>query len=171
MQFIKKYFVNKYTLGSFFHMYHTIEEGSYQLNPPFVETVLERVVQCILFLLEKSERSLAQKPLSFFCVVPNWDNAGGCHFLKLLQNTTKFLVTQIVLKPQHHFFTSSSQKAFVQVLSSEQLYKHCFTPYPLGEYNFPSIGSTFLFILQNNVGKKKWPITPSIVSKMQTNCS
>lgn len=45
-------------------------QGSFEANPPFVEEVMERMVDHIHLLLER-----ATGPMSFAIIVPGWDDA------------------------------------------------------------------------------------------------
>ena len=57
--------------GSFFE--YSVEEGCYESNPPFVEECMIRNIKHINSMLEAAQKK--QKSLTFFIIVPKWDDA------------------------------------------------------------------------------------------------
>ena len=57
--------------GSFFD--YSIEEGVFEANPPFVEECIIRNIRRINELLRHADEN--QKPLTFFIIVPRWNEA------------------------------------------------------------------------------------------------
>ena len=57
--------------GSFFD--YSLEEGVFEANPPFVEECMIRNIRRINDLLRHAEAN--QKPLTFFIIVPRWNEA------------------------------------------------------------------------------------------------
>ncbi|KAK8816637.1 hypothetical protein WA538_002498, partial [Blastocystis sp. DL] len=57
--------------GSFFD--YSIEEGVFEANPPFVEECMIRNIRRINELLRHADEN--QKPLTFFIIVPRWNEA------------------------------------------------------------------------------------------------
>ena len=53
-------------------------EGSFEANPPFVEEVMERMVDHIHHLLER-----ARGPMSFAVIVPGWDDDACMSYQKM----------------------------------------------------------------------------------------
>ena len=63
--------------GSFFWI-DELNEGSYESNPPFIEEIMYMMSLHIIDLLKKS------KKLSFFIVLPGWDD---CEHFSILNNS------------------------------------------------------------------------------------
>eukprot|EP00747_Dinoflagellata_sp_TGD_P069538 gnl/TRDRNA2_/TRDRNA2_156168_c1_seq1.p1 gnl/TRDRNA2_/TRDRNA2_156168_c1~~gnl/TRDRNA2_/TRDRNA2_156168_c1_seq1.p1 ORF type:complete len:711 (+),score=67.50 gnl/TRDRNA2_/TRDRNA2_156168_c1_seq1:145-2277(+) len=59
--------------GSFFDRNVDLEEGSYQVNPPFTEEIQEMTTSRILELLKAS----GNRPLSFIMFLPDWADAAA----------------------------------------------------------------------------------------------
>ena len=95
--------------GSFFEF--TAEEGCFESNPPFVEECMIRNIKHILELMEKAE--IQKKALTFFIVVPRWDDS-DCESYNLTVYGTrerpnseakgKYFVTMIALDKDQHFY-------------------------------------------------------------------
>lgn len=114
--------------------------GSFEANPPFVESVMEhmaRKIQAVLTLFRDSVT-----PLSFSVIVPGWDDA-SCVSYQIMFNS-EFLRPRtqykLVLPAKQHNYRPGMQQ---RELRDEQ----------------PSNVDTFVFFLQNDAGARRWPIT------------
>lgn len=94
--------------GSFFDF--DAEEGVFESNPPFVEECMIQNIRHILALLEKAENS--GKELTFFIVVPKWDEK-DCESYNLTRFTTsdrqtddenRFYICQCEMNRNNHFY-------------------------------------------------------------------
>jgi len=91
--------------GSFFNYDSTI--GSYEVNPPFAENIMNLTVDHITNMLSKSN-----DPLSFIIILPRWDDT---HSIITLRKSP-FLVTEIIVNAkQHSYRQSDQQKQFLAI--------------------------------------------------------
>eukprot|EP00117_Sycon_ciliatum_P001924 scpid53179/ scgid2600/ Phosphorylated CTD-interacting factor 1 len=120
--------------GSFFSFRPV--EGSLAANPPFCEEVIERMVDHMEALLSATER-----PLSFNIVIPEWREPPTRGAVKM--DRSKFLRSHSVLPARDHVYRSGKQHL---ITSTRQL-------------NFTASFGTEVFFLQNEAGKRKWPVT------------
>ena len=88
------------SLGSFWKAENL--EGSLEVNPPFVEEVME----CMAAKLEAHLLSHAGlSPLSFCVLVPDW---GDCESARALRSS-KFLRASCSLRPEEHSWVAGAQ--------------------------------------------------------------
>jgi SAM-dependent methyltransferase len=130
--------------GSFFDFHPT--EGSFEANPPFVDETMTENVKHIISLLEKS-----QKPLSFVIIVPGWDD-DDCQSYQITTGS-KYLRAFLTWDKMSHQYKSGVQYK----MDDSTRYKD-------------SRVNTFVFIMQNDAGAKKWPVTEQ-KKKMLTGSS
>ena len=98
--------------GSFFEF--EPEEGSYESNPPFVEECMIRNIVHIRELMDKAEQ--VEKPLTFFIIVPKWDDATCESYNRTLYGTPdrpddeeeydKYYVTKMEIGRNTHFYNN-----------------------------------------------------------------
>ncbi len=112
-----------------------IQCGSYECNPPFVLEVMNNVAMKLIELLSNT-----QQPLSIVIYVPYW-NAPPADYITRL-STTAYL--------QYHCIISDSQHQYVQ---GQQHQGTIHTRY------FNAAHDTALYIVQNEAGKIKYPVT------------
>lgn len=86
------------SIGSFFRF--TPDEGSYEVNPPFSEVVMHKMSEHVEYLL-----SASKKKLTFYVIVPKWDDDGSPMWLIL--NNSKFLVKQLDIDKGHSYYTGN----------------------------------------------------------------
>lgn len=84
--------------GSFFNC--DFDEGSFEANPPFEETIMYNMVKKIIFSLKN-----AKNPLSFMIILPEWEDSEA--IIKL--NKSKFLRKKIVIEKNKHKYRSMDQ--------------------------------------------------------------
>ena len=125
--------------GSFFNFFPT--EGSFEANPPFVDETMTANVKHITACLEAS-----QKPLCFVIIVPGWDD---CESYKLTKES-KFLRAHITWDKMGHQYKSGIQYK----MDDSTRYKD-------------SRVNTFVFIMQNEAGSQKWPVTSAKIKTLQ----
>ena len=117
--------------GSFFDFIP--KEGSYEANPPFLETILADTVRHIINLLTASTA-----PLSFVLVAPGWDDSE----FYASATSSPFLTGRLSLQSHNHFYKNGMQHR----LPRRNRYR---------KSEFPS----FVFFLQNDAGASRWPVT------------
>jgi phosphorylated CTD-interacting factor 1 len=118
------------SLGSFFNFFP--EEGCYEANPPFVEVSMQKMAEHMDLLLFRS-----CKPLCFVVIVPKWCD-DECTMWAILSNS-RFLVTRFdIPKRSHHFHYGYQHKLSKQFWMAGHV--------------------TTVFVLQNEQGKKRFPV-------------
>ena len=138
------------SLGNFFHFSGCIPPplpllagaaaeaklgGSFEANPPFVESIMNEMAATIEKLLE-----ISTAPFSFVVVVPAWYDCAG----------VKQMTASRFLRPQARH---------VLVLEKK---KHAYRPgmqHRAGHEEQPSNVDTLVFFLQNELGAARWPVT------------
>ena len=114
-------------------------EGSFECNPPFDEEIISRLAGHVERLLSR-----AKKPLSFFVVVPKWNDSRG--WMRLAKSV--YCVSNTTLEAKEHAFVSGAQHSRIDQLT-------------------PSAAPTSILFLQNKAGEKKWPVTPEGVAAIR----
>ena len=121
--------------GSFFASLESplvTEGGSFMANPPFVEEILHLLTQHIQKILE------FQVPVSFICLYPTWPDDNSYNSMKISPYCKKC----VVLEPHHHAYIDGKQQ--VNTVTTK---KHHVAQF-----------KTTLFIVQNEMGSKQWPV-------------
>uniref|UniRef100_A0A6B2L391 PCIF1 WW domain-containing protein n=1 Tax=Arcella intermedia TaxID=1963864 RepID=A0A6B2L391_9EUKA len=127
--------------GSFFDF--SPIAGSFQLGTPNVEEVMNKAAERVEHLLENSKG-----PMSFIMFVPDWDNPPA-QFL-LTYGNSKYLKKNFLISGNDYCYIRGDQ----QVPSNSTHY-------------FVAPFSSRVFILQNEEGYKKWPVTDSSVQSLK----
>jgi hypothetical protein len=112
--------------------------GSFEANPPFVESVMNQMAQKIDDILTKYENS--PYPFSFSVVVPAWVDSDGV----ILMTNSRFL------RPRPTYVLRLLKK------------KHTYRPgmqHRTSHAEQPSNVDTLVFFLQNDSGAKTWPVS------------
>lgn len=135
------YDVDKYfgSKGSFFK--YEILEGFYEANPPFIEEIMVMMSMRIIELLDQSK-----KELGFFIVLPAWEDTLTYSTLsesKYLQHLLKFE------SGKHIYVDGAQHKVKIQERLSE--------------------APSFVFILQNDLGKEKWKFDEKAIEMITKN--
>ena len=133
------------SIGSFFSSNFNPIEGSYEANPPFVDTLIRKMALKMDLLLSTSKKQ--KKPLSFVVIIPEWDQTNGW---KTLANS-KHLRNHIVIQQRDHGYTEGAQHLLNK------------TRFRIATFN------TSIFILQNKRGKKKWPVTNEFIEELKNS--
>ena len=118
--------------GSFFDFYP--EEGSFEVNPPFIEEILAATVARVLALLTRAEE--AKKPLSFILFTSAWEDTPGI----MWATKSSFCRKHSRMRKGKHSYKRGDQ----------HLHKR---PY------MRAGADSFVFFLQTTQGAKKWGIT------------
>jgi phosphorylated CTD-interacting factor 1 len=135
-----KYFTSK---GSVLYDFQNIEQGSFESNPPYTEDFMLLNAYMITHILQKSDKNKKKKPLSFVIINPNWKDTPS--FYALTKSKYNCLKNKYLNIPaSNHTYMSGSQ-------------------YKLNNVYYKSSVGSFVFILQNYAGAKKWPITDKII--------
>jgi hypothetical protein len=132
------------SLGSFFDI--EWRQGVIEVNPPFVEEVMEPVRVRMLELLEKANCRGDQ--LSFILVVPDW-RVPITPCIAKLEATPKesFLRRAIRVDKERHCYFDGFQ--------------HC-----LRESYYRPVHHTMLYVLQTDGAAAKWPVTDAVVDEV-----
>jgi hypothetical protein len=94
-------------IDNFFHGVPLgVTEGTYEVNPPFIEQTFNESTQLILRLLENNT-----KDLMFIYVMPDWID---CKAYQLLTKS-RFLIDEIVLEAQRHCYYHEYTKKMICV--------------------------------------------------------
>ena len=128
------------SLGSFFDEWETIEEGSFEVNPPFVPEVLAFAAAKIGELLEDE----AKGPLSFLAVVPDW--GGGASAAQKLRESP-FLRAHVTIPAADHVFVDGAQ-------------------HRVRDRHRPSSWDTAVLLLQNSAGCAKWSLDTKTLARV-----
>lgn len=131
--------------GSFFDFHP--DEGSHEVNPPFVGAVAAAALRHIGGLLSRSA-----KPLSFVVFLPEnmWRTDHGCVRKAREQVIAEgWLTKEVDTKGAAGYGRGDS----------------CFHP-PSHERQFVPSSDTNILFLQNDAGQKKWPVTEEAVDEM-----
>lgn len=132
------------SLGSFFDFEPA--GGSFECNPPFTEECIERMADRIDILLEANQ----QHPLSFIVFIPEWIDPPTPGLVKMQKSI--FLRETFVLPRGKHSYVSGSQH-IEKKFKARNLYF--------------SSHETRVFILQNELGFKKWTPTENKTSNIK----
>lgn len=131
------------SMGNFF-CFHGLEQpwegGSYEANPPFVESVMEHMARRIELVLDLYRHS--KTPISFTVIVPGWDDE-GCVSHGIMSTSAfarPYPGYKLTLPAKEHNYRPGMQQRSTR---DEQ----------------PSNVATFVFFLQNASGAETWPIT------------
>ena len=140
------------SMGNFFCYHGDTEQpwrgGSFEANPPFVESVMEHMARRIELLLDIYHD--ADLPLSFTVIVPGWDD-DGCVSYRIMSTSKHARPTsgyKLILPAKEHNYRPGMQQ---RSHHDEQ----------------PSNVATFVFFLQNASGAKKWPITEEKANELK----
>jgi hypothetical protein len=120
---------------------------SFELNPPFVEDVMEKARQQAEWILQRAPQNI---PVSFLIFLPHWVSPPTPCISNIRQNTSGFLKGELILKPFEHGYVDGSQH---RMGSSESHYRT----------NHESV----VFALQNDAGAKKWPFSDVIKEEIR----
>lgn len=87
--------INFGSVGSFFRFLP--ESGWYEVNPPFSEVVMQKMVEHIEYLLTRTKKSL-----SFIIIIPKWDDYGSPMWV--MMKNSKFLTDIIDIPAGHKYY-------------------------------------------------------------------
>jgi len=137
--------------GSFFD--GPIKSGSYEVNPPFVEEVMDQMADRLEFLLSNTE-----EPLSFVIVVPSWRIPMTPAIQKL--ESSNFLVSQHILRGGDYSYINGEQH--------RPSHKRRFS-----EMKYVAPHASELYVLQNKRGQQIFPfandLLPVLINAWQGN--
>ena len=121
------------SVGSFFNFRPT--EGSFEVNPPFVESVMQSMQSHIEALLTSG----AAGALCFVIVIPDWSEPMTPCIERLYRDDKRVLSRAMALDEGRHCYLDGFQ--------------HC-----LREALFRPVHKTLMFVLQNAAGRARWPV-------------
>ena len=82
-------------------------EGTFEVNPPFIEKIFIKSSAMVVDFLEKSQKY--NKDLMFIYIMPDWLDSKGYQMLV----NSKFLIDEIVFKENKHYYYQSSNDRMV----------------------------------------------------------
>lgn len=143
------------SMGNFFHFSGVIPPsldapqdteggGSFEANPPFVESIMNEMAAKIERMLSSSERW----PVSFVVIVPAWTDCLG---IKTMTNSQ-------FLRPHAKYVLRLEKK------------KHNYRPgmqHRTDHVEQPSNVDTLVFFLQNDAGARRWPVTLAMAQDLE----
>ena len=95
-------------LDNFFNLSNDqILEGTFEVNPPFIEKIFIRSSSMVTEFLEKSQHY--NKDLLFIYIMPDWLDSKGYQMLA----NSKFLIDEVVFKENKHYYYQSSNDRMV----------------------------------------------------------
>lgn len=112
--------------------------GSFEANPPFVESIMNQMAHKIEQILTKFEKG--DVPFSFSVIVPAWTDCEGIEIM----TASRFL------RPIKGFVLRLEKKKHTYRPGMQHRTKHL---------EQPSNVDTLVFFLQNEAGAGKWPVT------------
>lgn len=118
--------------------------GSFEVNPPFCEELMDAMVSHFEKLLEASN-----EPLSFIVFIPEWRDPPTPALTRMEQS--KFKRHQLILPAFDHEYRSGSQ----HVCKKEEMY-------------YKAVHNTAVIFLQNNAGFAKWEPTAERLQELET---
>lgn len=126
--------------GSFFRM--KPRHGSYEVNPPFVPSILTAAAQHMLQLLQAAEADGGA--LGFVVLMPGWQEVPGWQLL----NSSSFLRQSLLIAAADHGYCDGASH------QRRDLYRQ--SPYD----------SSIMF-LQTSAAAKKWPVSQQLRQELQ----
>jgi hypothetical protein len=97
------------SLGNFFTApYSNFIEGSYQVNPPFIDPLFTRTTEKILELLDIADAN--KKDLTFVYIMPQWDDFITYNMV----SEARFCVKKIRLFPNSHFYYQYDTDTYIR---------------------------------------------------------
>jgi len=121
------------SLGSFFNFFPT--SGSFEINPPFSQEFMVKMVNHIETLVQNTEEAL-----SFMIFIPEWLDP-ICPAIPLL-DSSQFLRQKFSMIPRVHHYL-----------------QHPFLEHQTKVIHFPVPHSTLVYIIQTDAGFEKWTPT------------
>jgi hypothetical protein len=122
--------------------------GSFEANPPFVESVMNQMAHHIEKILTRFEHN-EDVPFSFSVIVPAWTDCEGIDVMtnsRFLRPKSKYVLR---LEKRKHNYRPGMQH---RTTHEEQ----------------PSNVDTFVFFLQNNAGSRRWPLTVEKIESLKS---
>jgi hypothetical protein len=104
------FMVDKYfgAIDNFFNILpDVILEGTYEINPPFIEYIFIESSKMVVKMLQNSQK--LGKDLMFLYVMPNWLDSMGYQML----TTSGFLLDEILLTEKSHFYHQSAKHKLI----------------------------------------------------------
>lgn len=84
-----------------------ILEGTFEVNPPFIEKIFIRSTTMVINFLEKSQK--CGKDLLFVYIMPSWLDSKGYQLL----TQSSFIIDELILDENKHFYYQSSNDRMV----------------------------------------------------------
>lgn len=130
------------SLGSFFDFFP--ERGSYEANPPFVDSVIYKMAQHMRILLEKA--SAAREALQFVVIIPAWPLSRG--WKAIYKGCNPFMKRHVRIAQRDHGYTEGAQWS------------------KSGSRFRISTCDTSVFFLQTEAAARQWPTTDEACDRL-----
>jgi len=104
------FYVDRYfgSMGNFFgSKFEQTLEGTFEVNPPFIERLFIESSQTICKMLQKSQQ--LDKDLLFIYIMPDWLDSGGYQLI----NQSGYLIEEIILYPNDHCYYHSMKNRLI----------------------------------------------------------
>lgn len=85
----------------------SIIEGTYEVNPPFIEYIFVESSKMVIDMLDHSQSE--NRDLLFVYIMPNWSDSGGYQLL----SKSQYLIDEIILTEKTHFYHQSSKHMMI----------------------------------------------------------
>lgn len=133
--------------GSFYDF--SPQTGSFETGPPYTEEVMERMI----YHLESLLRSPDAGPLSFFVFVPDWREP--LQVCQQIMESKEFPFTReiIHLNGGKYFYVSGDQHKKRDATNPKERF-------------FALPFETKIYLLQNDLGKEKWPANAALMKEL-----
>ena len=182
---IDGYFGSK---GNFFEVFPKLFEhgGSFEANPPFLE---EHMATFALIVIDNLRR---QVPLSFVVIVPAWIDTVLYHlFVQTEYNIFSGVLSGVLLSQTDHSRSDPKRTNLAQELKGqitrvllaqepkEQINMNKYLEFQRHQHYYrngadylhiedvrKSSNKTLIFILQNDLGRKEYPVTQDFINKI-----
>lgn len=104
------FMIDKYfgATGNFFNLcIDDINDGSYEINPPFIDNLFIRSSDMVISWLEQKQAD--KRDLLFVYIMPDWIDSEG--YIRLVNS--RFLVDEIILKEKEHYYYQSHNNKLI----------------------------------------------------------
>jgi hypothetical protein len=104
------------SLGNFFNIYPDFFlEGTYQVNPPFINRVFIETYNRLLFYLERSQK--LNKGLLFILFMPNWLDSKAYRMVK----SSHYYCSETIMDAEDHYYYSYKECKYIKAQFSTHI--------------------------------------------------
>ena len=142
--------------GSFFSCIESVQSGSYEVNPPFIDTIIDAVVDRLLARTERDGG--AGKALSFVLIIPRWRHLK--QWRRLTESPSNVVGeegSEMVIKSTEHGYNDGAR------------YKNG-NAVPMSSSGFRlSSYDTAVFFLQNSAGREEYKVDDKFRERLRAS--